>query len=64
MADKSIVSLYNKGWLKEGSIVMIEVARKEDVKIPEYYEALDQRIYGNTKLIILRFLGVPSDLVA
>lgn len=54
MADKSIVSLYNKGWLKEGAIVMLEVGRKEDVKIPEYYEVLDQRIYGNTKLIILR----------
>lgn len=57
MADKSIVSLYNKEWLKEGSIVMIEASRKEDIKIPEYYEVIDQRIYGNTKLIILRFLN-------
>lgn len=56
MADKTLVSLYNKGWLKEGAIVMVEVSRKEDVKIPEYYELIDQRIYGNTKLIILKRL--------
>jgi 16S rRNA (guanine966-N2)-methyltransferase len=55
MADKTIISLHNKGWLNHGAILMIEVGRKEDVKIPEYYTLLDERIYGNTKLIILRY---------
>lgn len=55
MADKTLISLSDKNWLAKDAIIMIEVGRKEDVKIPAYYEKIDERIYGNTKLIILRY---------
>lgn len=55
LADKALISLYKKGWLKNESVIMIETHRKEDLKIPECYKVIDQRIYGNSKLIVLSY---------
>ncbi len=55
LAEKSLVSLHEKEWLKDSSIIIIELSKKEDVKIPKHYVILEERIYGNSKLLILSY---------
>ncbi|MBP7189885.1 MAG: 16S rRNA (guanine(966)-N(2))-methyltransferase RsmD [Rickettsiaceae bacterium] len=54
LAESALISLHKNGWLKASSTILVEVARKEDVKIPESYEIMAERIYGNSKLLILK----------
>lgn len=55
LANKSLISLDKNGWLKIGATIILELGRKEDIEIPESYEIIDDRIYGNSKLVILKF---------
>lgn len=55
LADKALKSLHHKKWLKYNAIILIELSRKEDITIPDYYTTLDERKYGNSKLIILTY---------
>ncbi|MDF2965366.1 MAG: rsmD [Rickettsiaceae bacterium] len=55
LADKAMKSIMNKGWLKDGAIVAVEVSRKEDIKPVKSFSVVLERIYGNSKLIILNY---------
>jgi 16S rRNA (guanine966-N2)-methyltransferase len=55
MASKTLDSLHTKQWLQENSIIVIELSKTEDIIISHCYETLYNRLYGNTKLIILRY---------
>lgn len=55
LADKALISLHNKGWLNNNAVILIELSRKEDIIIPDYYIILEERKYGNSKLIILSY---------
>jgi 16S rRNA (guanine966-N2)-methyltransferase len=55
---KSLHSLHQQSWLKPSALVALELARKEDLQLSEHYQIIDQRIYGNTKLIILRYINI------
>lgn len=55
LADKALISLREKGWLNNDAIIFIELSRKEDVVIPDYYVLQEERKYGNSKLVILSY---------
>ena len=42
------------GWLHENSIVILEQAWKEEVVVPEGYHLLEDRRYGNTRILLLQ----------
>ncbi|WP_169544522.1 16S rRNA (guanine(966)-N(2))-methyltransferase RsmD [Sneathiella aquimaris] len=42
------------GWLKENTIIVIELATKDKLDVPDRFETLDERKYGAAKLIFLR----------
>lgn len=57
MAAPALKSLKAAGWLEPNAIVILEVSGKELVHIPEGYEQIDERRYGNSKILILRHLA-------
>jgi 16S rRNA (guanine966-N2)-methyltransferase len=61
LADKALKSIMNKGWIQDGAVIAVEVSRKEDLKLVPGYNLVVERIYGNSKLIILTYEGKPSN---
>ena len=57
LAPKSLASLASQGWLKEGAIAIVELSNKEVLQAPENYEIFDERKYGNSKMVFLRYLA-------
>ena len=55
MAERGIASLLEGGWLEDGAIIVVEQAKKEDLQIPAQATLLDERIYGITRIRILRY---------
>lgn len=54
VANKALVSLSEKGWLSEEAIIVVELAKSENLKFDEAkYQHLTTRVYGNSKFIIL-----------
>ena len=50
----ALLGLANKGWLQPGSIVVTELAAKEELELPRKYELLDERSYGAARILFLR----------
>jgi 16S rRNA (guanine966-N2)-methyltransferase len=55
LAPKSLKSLRDQGWLEDGAVVVVELSAREDLLAPEGYDMFDERKYGSTKIVFLRF---------
>jgi 16S rRNA (guanine966-N2)-methyltransferase len=55
LAVKSLRSLDAKGWLLPGAVAVVEMDAKETFTPPESYTLFDERKYGNTKIVFLRY---------
>lgn len=55
LAPLALASLRDGGWLAQGAIVMVEESAKTVFVTPEGYELLDQREYGDTQVVFLRY---------
>lgn len=53
-------ALQESGWIGDGAIVVIEVARNEDLDPPPGFTVVDDRRYGAARIIFLR-AAVDSD---
>lgn len=53
LAANALKHLKAGGWLQEESIIVVELDRREDLATPDDFEQLDERVYGNTKIILL-----------
>jgi 16S rRNA (guanine966-N2)-methyltransferase len=53
-------ALCEGGWLKPDAMVICEAAVDDTVDVPPGYELLDQRTYGESKILVLRFGPVKS----
>lgn len=53
LAEKSLKTAHQGGWVDEGSVVMLELSAKEEVKFPAAYRVKEERRYGNSKVVIL-----------
>ena len=47
-------ALHQGGWIGYGAIVVVEVARDEDLDPPSRFEVVDDRRYGAARIIFLR----------
>jgi 16S rRNA (guanine966-N2)-methyltransferase len=47
-------ALQQGGWIGDGAIVVVEVARDEDLDPPSRFEVVDDRRYGAARIIFLR----------
>lgn len=55
LATKSLKSLAAQGWLEDGAVAVVEVSSRETLTAPEHYIVFDERQYGNTKIVMLRY---------
>jgi len=50
----ALAQLKAAGWFAPGALISLEMAKAEDVVVPEGFELLDERRYGKAKLLLLR----------
>lgn len=53
--EKSLISLIKNQWLKNKAIIVVEMERREEFSMPDNVILVKERIYGNNKLLILRY---------
>ncbi len=53
----TLASLHAGGWLRAHAVVVVEAARDTNIPCTDYFRLLDERIYGETRVALLR----PSD---
>jgi 16S rRNA (guanine966-N2)-methyltransferase len=54
LAGPALAALAGGGWLAEGALCVIEEDAKAEIDASEAFALLDQRIYGDTRIIFLR----------
>lgn len=55
LPKKTIKSLIKSGWLEDKSYILLEVAKNEDIEEIDNITFMDERKYGNSKLIIMKY---------
>ena len=55
LAEKSLSSLAEGGWLLPGSLAVVEEAAEVGLSAPAAFETLQERDYGDTRLTFLRY---------
>jgi len=53
--EKSLISLINNKWLKNNAIIAVEMEKREALAMPQNIVLIKEKIYGNNKLLILRY---------
>jgi len=54
LAEKSLASLRDGGWLVPGALVVVEEAKAAGFATPEGFEELERRAYDDTEFVFLR----------
>jgi 16S rRNA (guanine966-N2)-methyltransferase len=54
-ADKALTALAVGGWLSPGAVVLVEERASTVLAPPAAYQTLDQRSYGDTQVLFLRY---------
>jgi len=57
LSDAALASLAERNWLAEGAVVTVELAAREAFDAPAGFTLIDERRYGRTRFVILRFEG-------
>ncbi len=55
LAPLALMELSNGDWLTQGALAVIEQAKDETPAIAEGFTELDSRLYGDTRVTVLRF---------
>ncbi len=54
LLDPALKSLREGGWLADGALIVAEMAEDEPAPKADGFEPLDERVYGDTRVMILR----------
>ncbi|WP_218460689.1 16S rRNA (guanine(966)-N(2))-methyltransferase RsmD [Rickettsia sp. TH2014] len=54
IVPKIMKLLINNNWLKDGTIIVIEMAKLDDYALEENIEIIREKLYGKSKLLVLR----------
>jgi 16S rRNA (guanine966-N2)-methyltransferase len=54
LGERALREAHDNGWIKPGGIAVIEEHNDTVLAIPEGFEELDKRSYGDTQIVILR----------
>jgi 16S rRNA (guanine966-N2)-methyltransferase len=61
LGTRALHSVASGGWIRESAVAVLEERADADVPVPESFETVDTRIYGDSKIIVMRaFSGAPS----
>jgi 16S rRNA (guanine966-N2)-methyltransferase len=54
VANLALEALYNKNWLEDNAIIMVELAKREDLTFDsQKYNLLDEKSFTNSKFLVL-----------
>ncbi len=54
LAGAALVSLVEGGWLEPDALCVVEEAAEAEIVAPEGLELVDERAYGDSRVVILR----------
>ncbi len=54
LGEQALYALVQGGWLATGAVVIVEESARAEVAIPEDLRCIDERDYGDTKVLFLR----------
>ncbi|BCJ91653.1 DNA methyltransferase [Terrihabitans soli] len=54
LGEKALVSALGGGWLTSDSLIVVEEAGNAEFKVPDGFEEIETRSYGEAKLIFLK----------
>ena len=54
LGEKALIAAQNGGWIKDNAICIWEENASADIDLPDGFELLDSRTYGDTQIITLR----------
>lgn len=57
LGEKALASLHLHNWLKPNAILVLEETKRATIKMPDCFEIIDERKYGDTQIIISRYKG-------
>ena len=55
IVEKALASLHKAQWLNEDAVIVIEVGAREEVDLPDWCSVVEERVYGGSKMIIVRW---------
>ena len=61
LAEKSLMSARDGGWLTDDSLMVVEEATDADFKSPEGFEEIERRRYDDTEFVILKRASLPAE---
>lgn len=56
LGEKALFSLHKHGWLKPNSIIILEESKRAEIEMPDCFDIIDERKYGDTVIIIARYI--------
>ena len=54
LGEKALQSAAQGGWIRHGAIAVLEEGAQEEIALPPGFEEIDTRVYGDTKLVVMR----------
>ncbi len=54
LGERALVSLSSGGWLADDAVIILEERARVNVTLPIMYRLFDQRIYGDSQVVIAR----------
>ena len=57
LSAPALEALVQQGWLKPGTVLMVEVAKSETLPLPAGFEIIKEKAYGAARAVFLEFLS-------
>jgi 16S rRNA (guanine966-N2)-methyltransferase len=54
LGERALREVLDQGWIKPGGIAILEEHNDAELEIPQGFEELDKRSYGDTQIVVLR----------
>lgn len=59
LAVPALAALARAGWFADGALVIVEIAKGDALSAPPGFHAVDERAYGQTRFVLLRWRADP-----
>ena len=54
IGEKALIAAQQGGWMEENAICVFEEEKASNIDLPDSFQTLDDRIYGNSRIMIIR----------
>lgn len=55
LIGKTLDALQSKDWLEDAALIALEMGKKEDLSISSSFTLVKEKLYGNVKLVLVRY---------